>query len=68
MKAMGALLMSLALSACSAEDTPSTIDYSKLEVPFQRLASDDARALPFPPTSTAAPAGLVAFCCAPVTR
>ena len=43
MKAMGALLMSLALSACSAEDTPSTIDYSKLEVPFQRLASDDAR-------------------------
>ncbi len=43
MKAMGALLMSLALSACSAEDSPSTIDYTKLEVPFERLASDDAR-------------------------
>jgi mono/diheme cytochrome c family protein len=44
MKAMGALVMSLALSACSAEDTPSTIDYSKVEVPVERLSSDDARA------------------------
>ena len=44
MKAMGALLMSLALSACSAEETPSTIDYSTVEVPIARIASDDARA------------------------
>ena len=43
MKAMGALVMSLALSACSAEDAPSTIDYSKVEVPVERLSSDDAR-------------------------
>ena len=43
MKAMGALVMSLALSACSAEDTLSTIDYSKVEVPVDRLSSDDAR-------------------------
>ena len=43
MKATGALLMSLALSACSAEDAPSTIDYSKVEVPVERLSSDDAR-------------------------
>jgi mono/diheme cytochrome c family protein len=40
---MGALVMSLALSACSAESTPSTADYSKLEVPVERLSSDDAR-------------------------
>ena len=43
MKVMGALVISLALSACSAEDTPSTIDYSKVEVPVERLSSDDAR-------------------------
>ena len=43
MKVMGALVMSLALSACSAEDTLSTIDYSKVEVPVDRLSSDDAR-------------------------
>jgi high-affinity iron transporter len=35
--------MSLALSACSAEDAPSTIDYSKVEVPVGQLSSDDAR-------------------------
>jgi len=35
--------MSLALSACNAEDTSSTIDYSAVEVPFERLSSDDAR-------------------------
>jgi high-affinity iron transporter len=40
---MGALVISLALSACSAEDAPSTIDYSKVDVPFERLSSDDAR-------------------------
>jgi high-affinity iron transporter len=44
MKVMGALVMSLALSACSAEDAPSTIDYSEVEVPVERLSSDDARA------------------------
>lgn len=44
MKVMGALVISLALSACSAEDAPSTIDYSKVEVPVERLSSDDARA------------------------
>jgi mono/diheme cytochrome c family protein len=43
MKAMGALLMSLALSACSAEEARSTIDYSKVEVPVSRLSSDEAR-------------------------
>lgn len=44
MKATAALLMSLALSACSAEnDQTSGIDYSELKVPVQRLSSDDAR-------------------------
>ena len=43
MKAMGALVMSLALSACSAEDAPSTTDYSKVEIPVERLSSDEAR-------------------------
>jgi high-affinity iron transporter len=43
MKAMGALVMSLALSACSAEKAPSAIDYSEIEVPVERLFSDDAR-------------------------
>ena len=36
--------MSLALSACSATDNPSAIDYGKVEIPIQRLSSDDARA------------------------
>jgi mono/diheme cytochrome c family protein len=35
--------MSLALSACSATDAASGIDYSTLQVPVQRLSSDDAR-------------------------
>ena len=43
MNATGALLMSLALSACSAENAPSRIDYSKVEVPVERFSSDDAR-------------------------
>jgi len=43
MKAMGALVMSLALSACSAEKAPSAIDYGKIEIPVDRLFSDDAR-------------------------
>jgi mono/diheme cytochrome c family protein len=40
---MGALLMSLALSACSAEQAHLGTDYSNVEVPVARLASDDAR-------------------------
>jgi mono/diheme cytochrome c family protein len=40
---MGALAMSLALSACSATDAPSAIDYSNVKVPIERLSSDDAR-------------------------
>lgn len=43
MKAMGALLMSLALLGCSARDESSTIDYGKMEVPLGRLSSDEAR-------------------------
>jgi mono/diheme cytochrome c family protein len=43
MKAMGALVMSLVLSACSAEKAPSAIDYDEIEVPVERLFSDDAR-------------------------
>jgi mono/diheme cytochrome c family protein len=43
MKAMGALLMSLALSACSPKRAPSAIDYSQVEVPVDQLSSDDAR-------------------------
>lgn len=43
MKAMGALVMSLALSACSADKARSAIDYSKIEVPVDRLSSDEAR-------------------------
>jgi mono/diheme cytochrome c family protein len=44
MKATGVLLMSLALSACSAEKSSrSTNGYAELEVPVQRLASDEAR-------------------------
>lgn len=37
------MIMSLALSACSATNAPPAIDYSKVEVPVERLASDDAR-------------------------
>jgi len=43
MKAMGALVMSLALSACSAEKAPPAIDYDEIEVPVDRLFSDEAR-------------------------
>lgn len=44
MKAMGALAMSLALSACSTEQaTTSAIDYGNVDVPIERLASDEAR-------------------------
>ena len=44
MKAMGALAMSLALSACSTEHaTSSAIDYGNIEVPEARLSSDAAR-------------------------
>ena len=43
MKLMGALVMSLALSACNAKDAPPAVAYNEVEVPFERLASDDAR-------------------------
>ena len=44
MKATGALLMSLALSACSAEEADtSAIDYTHVEVPLERLSTKDAR-------------------------
>jgi mono/diheme cytochrome c family protein len=44
MKLMGALLTSLALSACNARDDASASDFSEVQVPNERLASDDARA------------------------
>ena len=44
MKAMGALLMSLARLGCSEKRASSTSDYANIEVPVQRLASDEARA------------------------
>ena len=44
MKATGALLMSLALSACNAKGAPSIVDYSTVEVPVERISSDEARA------------------------
>ena len=44
MKAIGALMMSLGLWACSARSGQASVDYSTLEVPVDRLASDDARA------------------------
>ncbi len=44
MKAMGALLMSLALSGCSAKVDPTAVDYDKVEVPVAQLSSDEARA------------------------
>ncbi len=44
MKAMGALVMSLALSACSTEEASrSGIDYATVDVPVERLSSDEAR-------------------------
>jgi len=43
MKAMGSLMMSLALSACSTEQPSWSGDYSKVEVPLDRLSSDEAR-------------------------
>jgi high-affinity iron transporter len=44
MKAMGALLMSLALLGCSAKSGSSAVDYDKVEVPVAQLSSDEARA------------------------
>jgi high-affinity iron transporter len=35
--------MSLALSACSAQESEYTRDYGEIEVPVSRLSSDDAR-------------------------
>lgn len=43
MKAMGVLLMSLALLACRAEVNSSAVDYDAVEVPAAQLSSDDAR-------------------------
>ncbi len=44
MKAMGALLMSLVLWACSTERPQWSGDYSEVEVPLDQLSSDEARA------------------------
>lgn len=44
MKAMGVLLMSLALLGCSAKVESSAVDYAKVEVPIAQLSSDEARA------------------------
>lgn len=44
MKATEALLTLLVLSACSNEGKPAAVDYEKIEVPTDRLASDEARA------------------------
>ena len=43
MKPMGALLTSLALSACSTDKTESAGQYAQIEVPVNVLSSDDAR-------------------------
>ena len=44
MKATGVLLMSLVLSACNAEGgATSAAEYSEVEVPPERLSSDEAR-------------------------
>lgn len=44
MKAIVALTMLLGLWACSARGGQAGVDYSTIEVPSDRLASDDARA------------------------
>ncbi|MGB5266341.1 MAG: cytochrome c [Polyangiales bacterium] len=44
MKAMGVLLMSLALLGCSAKVNSSAVDYDEVEVPAAQLSSDEARA------------------------
>jgi len=44
MKSIGPLIMSLALWACNAQNDRSAVDYSTIEIPVDRLASDDARA------------------------
>ena len=44
MRAMGALLMSLALLGCSEQKGAPAPDYGKVEVPVSQLASDEARA------------------------
>ena len=44
MKVMAALLMSLALWACSAREDPQAKKYGKVNVPIDLLSSDDARA------------------------
>ena len=43
MPVIGALIMSLALWACSARGERTGVDYSKVEVPLDRIASADAR-------------------------
>ena len=43
MKAIGALIMSLAFWACSAQKDGAAVDYNTVEVPVDRLASDEAR-------------------------
>ncbi len=44
MKAMGVLLMSLALLGCSAKVNSSAVDYDGVVVPAAQLSSDEARA------------------------
>ena len=43
MKVTGALLTLLALSACSAERTPTSSEDHRVDVPVNRLSSDEAR-------------------------
>lgn len=43
MKVMGALLTSLVLSGCNANESEAGRDYSQAEVPVSRLSSDEAR-------------------------
>jgi len=44
MKQIGVLITSLVLSACNAQGGPKAVDYSQIEVPVDRLSSDEARA------------------------
>lgn len=44
MKPIGALIMSLALWACSAQNDGAAFDYAKVDVPLDQLASGEARA------------------------
>ena len=43
MKTSGALIMSLALWACSTQRDATAVDYDAIVVPVERLASDEVR-------------------------